>query len=167
MSSGGSSGRRGRGTLRVLALALAVPAATLAGCTSARNTLGTSSSPCFRALPVATEAVGDSGTLAGIRLVGPRELDRHMRLRQLLGARAGGGVTNVCVVSFHGRFRLDQVQRPLGAAPPGGTGQYAVVVVSTPQNRLLATFVLSRVPLPLRHEVLGPLGRAGPASAPD
>jgi hypothetical protein len=150
-----------------VALAVAGALGALGGCTSARNTLGTSSSPCFRAVPVASEAVNDRGTLAGIRLVGQKEIDSRRRLRELVQGVAGPAVHNVCVVSFHGQFRLDQVKKPFGTAPPGGSGPVALVVVSTPQNQLLGTLVVTHEPLPLRHNVLGPLpSRASPTSGP-
>ena len=160
--------RSGVGVL-VLAGCALVLAGAAAGCSSPRNALGTSSSPCFRAVPVASDAVKHRGTLAGIRLVGSKQLARRPHLHELLSARAGHHVVALCIVSFHGRFRLDQVERPFGHAPPSGTGTYAVVVVSSPQNRLLGTLVLAHQPLPLRHEVLGPLPRAprGPPSPTD
>lgn len=125
----------------------------LAGCVSPRNTLGTNSSPCFRAVPVASEAVHDHGTLAGVRLVGARELDRYTTLRDELVARIGHTVRNVCVVSFHGDFRLDEVDKPLGHGPASGAGPVALVFVTIPQNSLVGTAVLEREPLPVRHEV--------------
>ncbi|HLX87960.1 MAG TPA: hypothetical protein VKR22_05850 [Acidimicrobiales bacterium] len=142
--------------------ALAVASVALSGCVSPRNALGTTSSQCYRAVPVASEAVHDRGRLAGVRLVGQKELDRHPRMIDLLTSRVGGQVHQVCVISFHGQFRLDGVERPAGPAPSGGSGPVAVVVVSVPQNRLVATFVVEREPLPLRHEVLGPLRRYRP-----
>ena len=126
----------------------------LSACTAPRNTLGTNSSPCFKAVPVATDAVHDRGKLSGVRLLKSKDLDRRPHFRSLLEARAGTKVTTVCVVSFQGRFTLAQVERPFGQSPAGGTGPVALVVVSTPANKLLGTLVLSRVPLPLRHEVL-------------
>ena len=129
-------------------------AGLLAGCASPRNSLGTTSSPCFLAVPVATEAVHDQGHLAGVRLVSGKELARHARILDLLTARMGRPVHQVCVVSFLGSFRLDAVERPAGRAPAGGSGPVAVVVVTSPQNRLVATFVVEREPLPLRHEVM-------------
>jgi hypothetical protein len=126
---------------------------TAAGCVSPRNTLGTNSSPCYRAVPVATDAVHDRGQLAGVRLVGARELDRYQHLRDVLVARAGHPLSQVCVVSFHGDFRPDDVAGFVGEKPEGGSGPVAVVVVTTPQNHLVGTFVLLREPLPLRHEI--------------
>jgi hypothetical protein len=132
---------------------LAAAAGTLPACVSPRNTLGTSSSPCFRAVAVATDAVHDRGRLAGVRLVGARELDRHRRLRDLLASRVGRALQNVCVVSFHGTFRPDQVEHPLGKPPASGSGPVALVVVAYPQNSVIGTFVVTTEPLPIRHEV--------------
>jgi hypothetical protein len=120
---------------------------------SPRNTLGTSSSPCYRAVPVASEAVHDRGALAGVRLVGARDFDRHPSFRDDITTRLGHSVRSACVVSFHGQFRPDQVDHPLGKPPPDGSGTVALVVVTIPQNQLVGTFVLTREPLPIRHEV--------------
>ena len=140
----------------------------LSACTAPRNTLGTNSSPCFKAVPVATDAVHDRGKLSGVRLLKSKDLDRRPHFRSLLEARAGTRVTTVCVVSFQGQYTLAQVERPFGRSPAGGGGPVALVVVSTPANRLLGTLVLSHVPLPLRHEVLrGPPVRAPPIKPPD
>ncbi|HAM03031.1 MAG TPA: hypothetical protein DCQ30_12520, partial [Acidimicrobiaceae bacterium] len=88
-----------------------------AGCTSPRNTLGTNSSQCYRAIPVATDAVGDRGSLVGARLESVGSL--HTRLHALLDARAPA-VKTVCVVAFRGHFRTDQVKRPYGPPPESG-----------------------------------------------
>ena len=161
-------GRRRMGAVSAAALALV----GFSACTAPRDTLGTKSSACFRAVPVATDAVRDRGTLSGVRLLGSKDLDRRPRFRSLLEARAGKAVTSVCVVSFQGRFRLDQVQKPFGRAPASGTGSVALVFVSSPEERLLGTLVLSHVPLPLRREVLRvpslrpPGATAGPPGLP-
>lgn len=152
--------------LRVAMGALALFAAVAgAGCTAARNTLGTSSSPCFRAVAVATDAVHDRGSLAGVRLLSARDLEKRPRLKSVLSTRAGHEVKNVCAVAFTGQFRRSDVREPIGNGPAGGVGSIAVVLVSYPQDHLLATLVLSKVPLPFRHEVLGraPAARAGSA----
>lgn len=155
---------RRRVTIGVGALAL-LGGLLGAGCTAARNTLGTNSSPCFRAVAVATDAVEDRGTLAGVRLLGTRDLDRRPRLRDELSTRAGHAVKSVCAVAFTGQYRTTDVRDPLGAAPAGGTGTIAVALVSYPQDHLLGTLVLSKVPLPFRHEVLGRPPTRPPVSA--
>jgi hypothetical protein len=135
------------------------------GCTAARNTLGTTSSPCFRAVAVATDAVKDRGSLAGVRMLGARDLERRPRLRDALATRAGHAVKNVCAVAFSGQFRTTDVRDPLDHGPAGGVGTIAVALVSYPQDQLLGTLVLSKVPLPFRHEVLDRPAARSPASA--
>lgn len=129
----------------------------LAGCTAARNTLGTSSSVCYQALPAAKQAVEGRGKFLGIRLV-PRSLlaeRRHRHLRQVLELRAGATVNQVCLAAYEGSFSQADVERPLGAPPPGGVGRVAVVVVSSPGNRVLGTFVLDRRPIRFSHPAIG------------
>lgn len=121
---------------------------TLAGCTSARNTLGTSASPCFDALALAGNAVHHRGTFAGVRLVSFDTVGTDLHMRSKLSALFGPKVHSVCAVSYRGTFGADQVERPLGPPPAGGIGHFAIVIVSKPQNRLLGTIV--RLTQPLR-----------------
>src|SRR5260370_21668344 len=103
-----SPGRRvRRGAVAALAAAW-LGAATLAGCPSARNTLGTNSSLCYRALAVARDAVHNKGQFAGVRLVKVAALTHYPPLRPELTARSGTPPLDVCVVSDRGRFRLGQ-----------------------------------------------------------
>jgi len=123
----------------------------VAGCTSARNALGTNSSPCYLALPVAADAVHDRGKFAGVRLVTAAELAKKARVFDALAPRAGGKLHDVCAVEYEGSFTLSQVERPLGKAPASGTGRYAIVVVTRGTNVLLATVVRNQQPEPFRH----------------
>jgi hypothetical protein len=79
----------------------------------------------------------------------------HERLRSVLATRAGAGVERVCAVAYRGSFKLDQVARPIAIPPAVGAGGYAVVVVSVPANRVLATFVLDHLPISFRHNGFG------------
>jgi len=137
--------------------AITLGTAGLSGCAAPRNTLGTNSSPCFRALALAEDAVHDRGAFAGVRLIAYSTLAKqHPRLEAALRARSSTRLHNVCLVSYRGTFRPSQVKRPAGKAPPSGVGHFAIVVVSTPQNQLLATFVLEKEPVRFRHLALGP-----------
>ena len=82
--------RRMRWTVAAVALGVAMSVAT-AGCTAARNTLGTSASRCFRSLPAANDAVHDRGQLVGVRYVKAGSLDgaaRHsQRLREMIASK--------------------------------------------------------------------------------
>jgi len=126
---------------------------TLAGCTSARDTLGTNASPCFQALAVAEDAVNGKGQFAGVHLLSLVDVGADLRLRAELAARAASLVHQICVVSYRGTFRVGQVARPLGPPPAGGIGHYAIVLVSKPQNKLLGTVVRRTQPLRFGHPV--------------
>lgn len=143
-----------RGTATAL-VTLALGVATVSGCTSARNTLGTNSSVCYRALAVARDAVHTKAQFAGVRLVRVSTLVRFPRLYQVLVARSGGQPRDVCLVSYRGQFRLDQVSRPVAHSLVGGVGHFAVVAVSVPRNALVATLVLEHEPIRFRHYEFG------------
>jgi hypothetical protein len=51
------------------------------------------------------------------------------------------------VAAFSGHFTSEKVSKPLGR----DEGLYAVVVLTTPANRLLGTLILSRVPVRINH----------------
>jgi hypothetical protein len=112
-----------------------------AGCAAPRNTLGTSSSACFRALPTAKTAVHQKG-----RLVGVRRAHRSTVEQALPKADLGTG-REYCVVGFSGPFKSTDVDRPAG----GTEGRYAVVVVTGRGTTALQTFLLDRLPLRLRR----------------
>ncbi len=133
----------------------------LSGCTSARDTLGTNSSPCFHALALAADAVHDRGKFAGVRLVSDSGLGKMRHVEPVVKARSTTRLHNVCLVAYRGDFRLSQVMRPAGKMPSSGVGHFAIVVVSTPQNKLLATFVLANEPVRFRHLALGRPGHVG------
>jgi hypothetical protein len=145
-----------------VAVAVGLGAGTLSGCTAARDTLGTNSSPCFRALAIGEDAVHDRGTFAGVRLVSAATLAKLRHVDGVIAERSTTPVHNVCLVAYRGSFRLDQVKRSAGRTPPGGVGHFAVVIVSNPQNVLLATFVLQREPVRFRHLASGIESRARP-----
>jgi hypothetical protein len=135
--------------------AVALGTLSLTGCTAARDTLGTNSSPCFRALALAADAVHDRGAFTGVRLVSASSLAKLQRVDKVLSQRSRTRLRNLCLVSYRGTFRPDQVKEPAGPIPPSGEGHFAVVVVSTPQNVVLATFVLQKEPVRFRHLALG------------
>jgi hypothetical protein len=128
---------------------------SLSGCTSARNTLGTNSSPCFSALALAKDAVHGHGTFAGVRLVSESSLAKLHHVDAVLKQRSSTRLHNLCLVAYRGAFRPSEVMRAAGKISPSGVGHFAIVVISTPQNKLLATFVLQKEPVRFRHLALG------------
>ena len=145
-------GRRVRqrlGALVVAATLLLCAPVVLAGCTAARNTLGTRVGVCYHALPVAAAAVHHRGKFAGVRLVGAGDLRALGRLGDMV---RGSALPSLCVVGFRGSFTSAQVVDPVGAAVTAPR-PYAVVVVTAPGDRLVGTAVLRRLPLALRDLV--------------
>jgi hypothetical protein len=144
-----------------IAVAVALGSSWLSGCTSARDTLGTNSSPCFHALALAADAVHDRGVFTGVRLVSDTTLAKLHRVEAVLKRRSSTPLHNVCLVAYKGDYRPGQVERMAGKVPASGVGHFAIVVVSTPQNDLLATFVLEKEPVRFRHLALGPVEATG------
>lgn len=126
-------------------------AGVLAGCSSARSSLGTSDSSCYLALPTATKAIGGHGRLLGVHLFTLTSL-RH-RSPHLFKALALGhdGSERVCVVAFSGVFDQATVSHPRGRS----SGRLAVVVATTPGNELLGTVIFTRAPLHFGHPHIG------------
>jgi hypothetical protein len=135
---------------------MTLAAAVLASCTSPRNTLGTTSSPCFRALPVAAKAVHDRGVIEGVNLLSATAIaKRDPRAYDQLKAHFGRKIPGVCIVVYRGSFTATQVEEPRGRAPASGTGRFAVVVVTSPGNELLGTLVVNRLDYRTRHSRIG------------
>jgi hypothetical protein len=136
---------RTRSRLAAGAAALVLAATLLASCSSARSDLGSTdtTSSCYLALPTAAKAVGGHGHLQGVRKyslsslrnVAPR-LYKHLAddvpMKQA-----------VCLAGYSGHFTATGVDKPFGRA----TGSVAVVVVTTPGNKLLGTLILTKLPL--------------------
>lgn len=141
----------GRSSRSVMAMLGAV-AATLAlsACSAVRNDLGTSNSPCYVAVPAATGAVHRAGSLAGVRLVRVRSLQRFHLLYQVAG---DGQASNrrVCLVAFRGHFEEQRVSVPQRGKRAGA---FAVVVLSYPDGRVLGTVILRHPPVAFGHSHL-------------
>lgn len=135
--------RRGRCALGGLALAALV----LAGCSSARVGLGTADESCYLALPTAAKAVNGQGhfegirkyTLGGFKGVAPR-------LYTALADQVPKG-QGLCIAGYTGSFSAEMVMKPLGRP----TGKLAVVVVTSPGNKLLGTLILKEIPVRFQH----------------
>jgi hypothetical protein len=128
---------------RLLACALA-GGLFLASCGARGAVLGPSSSPCFRSMPLAASTVLNTGHLVGVRLIDVGHLRHPLTSSTALPSK-------VCVVAFQGNFTAAAI----GATEGRDHGPFAVVVVSTDGTRLLATVIVSRLPLDFRHTVIG------------
>lgn len=115
----------------------------LSACSSRGASLGTTSSPCFHALPAASETVGPGGHFLGVRLV------PASRLVPRLPQATSLGKAKVCVVAYKGRYSAGQLSHSINDL----SGEYAIVVVREDGSVVLATAVLSRLPLAFRHTI--------------
>jgi hypothetical protein len=126
-------------------------AAVLAGCTTARSSLGTSDSSCYLALPTATKAVESHGRLLGVQKFSLSALRKNApHLLQDLATTAPGSET-VCIVAFTGKFTSGSVSDARGRS----SGHLAVVVSTTPGNHLLGTVIFTKAPLHFGHSHVG------------
>lgn len=140
-----------------LVLSIAVTAVGVGACGAGRAILGTNTSPCFLALPVAKRAVEGRGSLDGVRLVNVARLTSRgeRTLRELLDLMPIPPSHEVCLVAYRGSFTVGQVELPFGPIPPSGVGRYAIAVVTIPGSMLLGTLVVRHEPLSFKHEHLG------------
>ena len=131
---------------------LALGGTLVGGCTAGRSELGTGNSSCYQSLPRAVAAVHGAGTLKGVRLVSLETL-RHFRAPLYEAARAAPGprLTRVCLVAFSGHFTSARVEKPIGHP----RGSLAIVELGYPDNRLVATLIVRRPPLPFSHNHIG------------
>lgn len=146
----GPAGRAGLGArTRALAAsgALLLGSLGLTSCASVRNELGTAQSACYVDLAQAAQAVHHAGKLRGVRLVSTNSLRAHAPLLFDVGVVHGKRVGQVCLVAFGGHFHSDQVSHPIGKPE----GDLAIVAFGYPDKELLATLVVTRLPLPFGH----------------
>jgi hypothetical protein len=141
----------------VLSIAVTAAGIGVGACGAGRAILGTNTSPCFLALPVAKRAVAGRGSLDGVRLVDVARLTGrgNRALRELLDLMPIPASHEVCLVAYRGSFTVGQVELPFGPIPPSGVGRYAIAVVTIPGSVLLGTLVVQHEPLSFKHEHLG------------
>ena len=131
----------------VWACAVLLGASVFAGCTSARSGLGTTDESCYLALPTASKAVGGHGHLTGIRKY--RVADMKGLAPRLYDYLADQAPRNqvICLAGYTGLFSKGMVEKPIGRA----TGKLAVVVVTSPGNKVLGTLILKKLPVRFQH----------------
>ena len=136
-----------RSRIGAAAAGLVLAATLAASCSSARTDGGTTADSCYLALPTAAKAVGGHGHLEGVRKYSLNNL--HTIAPKLYGRLAGdvSKKQSICIAGYSGHFTSSDVSKPLGQP----TGTLAVVVVTTPGNRVLGTLVLSRIPVRFQH----------------
>jgi hypothetical protein len=112
-------------------------------CSARGASLGTTSAPCYHALPAAASAVRHRGEFVGVRLVSAT------KIKDRVPAAAALGRSRICLVAYKGGYTPAQVSDPLDDQ----SGTYAVVGVNQSGSTVLGTLVLTRLPLAFRHSV--------------
>jgi hypothetical protein len=125
----------------IATLLAAAVVASLVACTP-RNTLGTGSTACIKAIPVAADEVHHKGKPEGVREV------TAASLAQRFPEFAPLGKEKLCLVAFSDDFKPGDVAH----AKQQLAGRYALVVVDSHQ-KVVESFVLPRLPLRFRHPV--------------
>ena len=127
-------------TCRLAALAaflVLVPA-----CSHTPGVSNGSVSACFRAIPVGRGAIHESkAKLIGVHRI-PIDTVRSRLPAAAQDTLAAENDTAVCAMSFRGQFESGQVDM----APPGQSGRYALVLVSSKRLHLVASLVLDELP---------------------
>ena len=126
-----------------VAAVLAGAALLLAACAGPRSSLNTTTSQCFRALPMAKAIVSQQGKLVGVRSVSGATLARQLPQAERLSGQ------QLCLVAFRGPYPNGSVPR----ADPAGPGTYAIVAVDRRGSTVLASFVVDELPLRFRHPI--------------
>jgi hypothetical protein len=127
--------------------ALVLTASVLTGCSSARAGLGTTDESCYLALPTASQAVGGHGHLSGIRKYRVANMKSLApRLYHYIAVQAPTTQV-ICLAGYTGTFSQSMVEKPIGHP----TGKLAVVVVTFPGNKVLATLLLEKLPVRFQH----------------
>ena len=124
--------RRGAAVAAIVAILT-----VLSACASPRNALNTPDSACFRGVPAAGAAVGPKGRVIGVRAVRRETLVRRLPEAARIPDRV------VCAVAYRGDFVPGDVRD----ADPAGPGPYALVALDVRTQRVLATFVVDRLPV--------------------
>ena len=126
--------------------------AALTGC-GAAPTPGLSNgsvSACYRAIPTARHAIHDSqATLIGVHRILADKVKSHLP-PSAQSRLSGDNDTTVCSIAFHGKFGPGQVD----LAPPGESGTYAVVLVSSKRLTLIDSAVLNHLPRSLGRRIV-------------
>ena len=146
----------------LLAIVLGLAGITLAGCTAARNDLGTHVSSCFRVLPAARAAAGTGATFDGVLLLTGNNVIKAVSGVPQVGPPAPVLLMDVahratCLVAFKGTFTLSSVSN--GWTPAAGPYLRAIVVMRQSNGHLVATVLLRRLPRALHFSRGLPFGR--------
>jgi hypothetical protein len=117
----------------------------IAGCGGARNTLGTSASACYRALPGAKQAVSNKGRFVGVKKFPASTLQKRLPNDPTLTTLPGK--ESLCVFAFRGKFQASDVPQ----AATRAEGPFAVVALTLNRPHVVAAYILDHLPTRFQH----------------
>jgi hypothetical protein len=117
----------------------------VAGCGGARNTLGTSASACYRALPGAKQAVSNKGRFVGVRKFPASTLQKRLPSDTNLAGLPSK--ESLCVFAFRGKFQATDVPQ----ASVRAQGPFAVVALTLNRPHVVAAYILDHLPGRFQH----------------
>ncbi|MDE3202734.1 MAG: hypothetical protein KGQ66_00765 [Acidobacteriota bacterium] len=121
---------------------LAASLLLLGACSNTPGVSNGSVSVCFRAIPVGRSAIhAHHASLIGVHRVPVDAVRRHLPPAAQAQLTAEND-TSVCVMAFRGDFTSADVE----LAPPGRSGHYALLLVTSRQLKLIASVVLESLP---------------------
>jgi hypothetical protein len=115
----------------------------LASCGGARNTLGTSASACYRALPGAK--VSNKGNIVGVRKFPVSSLQKRVPNDPQLAKLPPR--ESLCVFAFRGKYQATDVPQ----APVRKEGSFALVALTLNRPHVVAAYILDQLPGRFRH----------------
>jgi hypothetical protein len=127
----------------MIAVACALAAAlAMTGCGSPRTSLGTDASACFRALPIARQAVHQRGRLVGIRRVSGEHASR------IVPHGDAAKIGSVCLIAFRDSYEESDVD---GVVHTNGSKFAIVAVALDSRPRRLGAVLTDRLPVRFSH----------------
>ncbi len=136
---------------RIATLALTAGLLTTTSCGAPHPGLSNGSlTVCYRAIPSARTAINNPhASLVSVHRVTVDKVMDHIPPNAQAAVHLDNSST-VCVLAFKGTFTAGEVQ----LAPPGASGSYAVVLVSSKHLNVLAAVVLDHLPSSLGKRTL-------------
>lgn len=109
----------------------------LTGCGGGRPEFGSGATPCFRALPIAKQAVPSPKSFVGVRLISNQAIKRKLSISLPSSQK------NVCLVAFANQAGKQSL--------PPGYHRFTLVTVSLTSKSVLTTTQVDRLPIDFRH----------------
>lgn len=120
-----------------LLLGLMATSVALSACGGGRPEFGSGATPCFRALPIAKQAVPDPKSFVGVRLISSQTIKRKLSISLPSDQKS------VCLVAFRNQASKQSL--------PPDYHRFTLVTVSLTSKSVLTTTQVDKLPIDFRH----------------